>query len=734
MGFLNSLLLVGLAASALPIIIHLINRRRAVRRSFPALEFLRRSQKKLARSLKVRQRILLALRVLALLLLALAMARPYLLSDEAEAEADRLPTAVVFVVDDSASMNYGQGEVWRNAQVAVADRLDKLRPWDKASLVFASKWPTGIAPADSGGLEALTDDLSEIRRTLQEHQPAPLGTDLVGGLRTASEMIAGAEMPQGRIILVTDRQKNGFSLPELPTGGLSAPVELLDVRDAAITPNIAVTEARYTQKSTGARPEFLIEASIRNEGDEDVSGVEVRLIIEDNMIGAGLVDIPARSSVTKSFTHRFSKRGLHRASIQLGPGADDHEIDNTRYVPIQLAQKIRVLLVNGDPRSVPYQDEAFYLERALNPSRGSRSTILTDITAVEGLASHPFEDYDIVVLANVEKMPRASVGALTRFVEQGGGLLFTAGDKVNAEVYNPLFGALLPKPVRSARLLAQRDDPDAPLKVARFGQTDPSHPIFRVFTLPGGETLHKIQTWTYLLLEPTPDGESRVLASWSDGAPLLVEKRIGEGRSMMLTTTVDRGWSDLPLRTAFLPLVRRVTQHLARRGASGGALDKVEVGQAVLLEPGEDPDKRYEVRDPSGGRIVLVPVSTEPGAQLRFVPTEPGHYKVVQRATSPGAEPEEIQSMAFAVNLTADEADLTAVSAEEISQALVSAAGEEGAERAMVDRPGKRVGFWSILLFLVTLLLLAETILGTRRSVLRRLWNLLRGRPTEVTV
>lgn len=730
MDFLNPLFLVGLAAASLPLIIHLINRRKAVRRPFPALDFLLRSQKKLARALKVRQWLLLALRIAALLLLPLAMARPYLLSEDGEEASDRLPAGVVFVVDDSASMGYGGGAVWSSAVDRVQERLDDLRPWDKAALVWASQWPSGGAPEDDGSVGALTDDLGEVREALAEHKPSPRGTDLVGGMRAAAELLAGVEIPRKRIVLVTDRQKSGADLSALPAGGFGAPVELLDVRDPRTEANLAITEASYTQKSTGARPEFEIEATVHNYGERDIKGVEVRLLIQGEMIGAGLVDVAAGREASKTFTHRFEKKGLHRAELRLAPGADDFEADNVRYLPIQLAQKVRVLLVNGDPRSQPYQDEVFYLERALNPSRSSTSTIVTDITAVEGLASHPFEDYDVVVLANVEKISKASVGALTRFVEGGGGLLFVAGDKVKADVYNPLFGELLPKPVRTFKQLAQRDDPDAPLKIARFGQVDQTHPIFRVFALPGGESLHSIKTWSYLLMEPTPDGQSRVLASWSDGAPLLVEKKIGDGRVHFLTTTVDRAWTDLPIRTAFLPLMRRVTQYLARRGTSGRDANGAVVGQRVSLEPG-DRDRRYEVRDPEGGRAVLTPESTEEGAPLTFIPRQPGHYQVMASSRLPGGEPEELEPLAFAANLAAAESDLAPFAQEELAQALRGAAGEEGGDQAVVDRPEKRVGLWSLLLFFVTMVLLAETVLGTRRSVLRRLWNLLRGRPAS---
>jgi hypothetical protein len=104
MGFLSPFLLAGLALISVPVIIHLRNRQRAARVPFPAIEFLLRSEKKLARRLKVKQLLLLLLRISLFLLLPLAMAQPYLASDAGETAGDRLPTSYVFVLDASFSM------------------------------------------------------------------------------------------------------------------------------------------------------------------------------------------------------------------------------------------------------------------------------------------------------------------------------------------------------------------------------------------------------------------------------------------------------------------------------------------------------------------------------------------------------------------------------------------------------------------------------------------------------
>lgn len=736
MNFLNPLLLLGMLAASLPIIIHLINRRRAVRRPFPAMEFLLRSQKKLARRLKVRQFLLLLMRVMALLLLPLAMARPYFLSDDGETDADRVPTGVVFVVDDSASMGYGDGERWARTQELVEARLDRLRPWDRVGLVFGGAWPGGEPLGESEAILELTDDPGAIGDVLARRAPSQRATDLMSGLRSASEALANADMSQKQIVLVSDLQKKGSELDELPAGGFGAPVSVIDVSQGEAAPNLAIVDAEYEQQTAGSRPEFVISATVQNFGEADVTGVEVRLAIEGQQIAAGLVDVPAGKSATKNFTHTFNTKGLHRAKLSLAPGADKHAVDNEYYLPVQLAQKVRVLMVNGDPRSVPYQDELFYLERALRPSARSASVILSEVTGVDGLASHPFKDFDVVVLANVEKIPRTSVVQLGEFVEQGGGLLFIAGPNMRPESANSLYGELLPKPLRSVKRLASREDPDAPVKIVRFGTVDRTHPIFRVFDLPGGETVHAVPVFSYMLLEPTPTDDSKVLMSYGDGSPALLEKSLGEGRVALMTTTIDRDWTDFPIRTAYLPLMRRLMQYLARRSTSGHATNHA-VGARVRLEVQPQDRGRVEVRDPEDERIVLTPESTDEGAPLTFVARKAGHYKVVVAPDLPGGELRELEELAFSVNVDPDEADLSAVSMDEFLAALSGEGGEGeggGAQAAVLDTPEKRVGIWSILLFLVTLVLLGETVLGTRRSVLVRLWRRLTGQTHEVEV
>ncbi len=724
MHFLNPLFLVGLLAASLPIIIHLINRQKAVRRRFPAMEFLRRSQQKLARRLKVRHLLLLALRVLALLLVALGLARPYLVSDAGVEAGDRLPRGVVFVVDDSASMAWDDGAAWREAVGRVGEEVGRLRAWDRVSLVYGSAWPAGAPLGEDIPLPQLVDDHGEVLEALEGHAPTMQGTDLGTALRSASAMLATSDLPAREIVLVTDRQRSGLDLEALAKVPLEVPVRVLDVGGEEARSNLAVVGASYQQRSTGAKPEFEVVATVQSFGAEAASGVEVQLVVDGVQVASGLVDVPAGGKASKVFTTQLERRGVHRAEFRLAEGTDRLLADNVYAFPIHLAAKVRALIVNGDRRTVAYQDEVFYLERALQPGPRSSSAVVFDTVGVDGLEGKALSDYDVVVLANAEKVPRASVTELRAFVEGGGGLLLTVGDQVKPEGWNPLFGELLPRQLRSTKVLAGQDDPDAPIKLVRLGSPDRTHPVFRVFDLPGGESLGSVRVYSYMLLDPNPVDATQIVLSYSDGAPALLERPLGEGRVALLTTTLDRDWTDLPIRTAFLPMMQRYLRYLARRGTSAGEVSPY-VASRVSLEVPADKRARVEVRDPDGGRIVLAPESTDPNAPLTFVPRRAGAYSVWAAPRSGDGAPVELEELAFAVNLDPAESDLTPLPLEELTPLL--SPQREGGEAPVLDTPERRLGLWSLLLFLVTLALLGETVLGTRRSVLLKVWGRVRG-------
>jgi hypothetical protein len=222
-------------------------------------------------------------------------------------------------------------------------------------------------------------------------------------------------------------------------------------------------------------------------------------------------------------------------------------------------------------------------------------------------------------------------------VEAGGGLFISVGDRVDAEAWNQAAKALLPQPLGLKRSAAaapgtRAEGETVDLRPAeRLAPIDRRHPLLSSFPAKG-EGLASARFFQFVLLAPVPDAPGRrVVLRYESGAPALVEGEIGRGRVLLLTTTVDREWTDLPIRPGFLPLMQEAARFLA--GApSGEAAADLTVGDKREITLGAD-DRRIEVVKPSGESRWLTPAAHAGDARARhavlFTETdEPGLYRV----------------------------------------------------------------------------------------------------------
>ena len=112
--------------------------------------------------------------------------------------------------------------------------------------------------------------------------------------------------------------------------------------------------------------------------------------------------------------------------------------------------------------------------------------------------------------------------------------------------------------------------------------------------LMGGEGLTAARFFQYLLLEPSAENPGRsVILRYESGAPALVEAEVGRGRVLLLTTTVDREWTDLPIRPGFLPLIQEAARRLAGIPA-GDSISALLIGAAREIPAAAD-DRRIEI-------------------------------------------------------------------------------------------------------------------------------------------
>ncbi|MFT6396762.1 MAG: hypothetical protein ACJAYU_001505 [Bradymonadia bacterium] len=701
------MMLLALLGVAVPIAIHLINRQRAVKVRFPALEFLLKSNKKLARRLKIKQVMLLAMRISIFLLIPIAMSRPAMdCSGGGEQVDGRLPASVVIVIDDSASMSAPfEGSTRYDAALTQArDSVRGLRSWDQVAVVFAGSSAVYAVPS-------FTDDRSEVLGAIRDHQPRFGGGSLRTALADARDLQATSRLPARRTIVLTDRAAHSWpSGEELPVAGLGR----LDWPDLGTTErNLAVSDLEATRGATSG--EYELVATVRAYGGEDGESVAVTLLVDGTAVGTTVVDPLLGADAVAVFTHVFEGEGPFVVSAEVADLAGARA-DNTRSLPLQMRRAARALIVNGDARSVSLNDEAFYLERALSVATDGRQEFDTQVVVPDNLAEADLDALDVVILANVAGLPQAQVERLVAFVAAGGGVLLTAGENADPDRWNSAFAPLLPRPVRSVKVLANRGDSDAAIKATRFGSFQPLHPAFRLFALRGGESMQAGLVYSYLLLEPQADPETEVVASFADGGPALLERNIGRGRVMLLTTSIDYDWSDLPVATSYLPFVRRTVQYLGRSGAGGD--QGAEVGSPLTLDVGSFRTQRVSVVDPAGSRRVL---RVDAGV-VTYTPDSLGIHRVFIDANG-----EEIAATSLDFSASAPAAEWPVGVIEEASLEEVTAASAEATGAELV---GEVVGkpIWPAVLFLALVAIYGESLLAIRRRLWVRMSGRFRGR------
>jgi hypothetical protein len=279
--------------------------------------------------------------------------------------------------------------------------------------------------------------------------------------------------------------------------------------------------------------------------------------------------------------------------------------------------------------------------------------------------------YDVVLMLNAPAPTAEQALALKAFVERGGGLFVSMGENVQPEAFNQQMKGLLPRPLRLPKTSAAPEDTDVDLRAARLTQVRAEHPVFSVFTDEAREGLLGARFYRHMLLEAQGADEkaSEVLASLDDGAPAVAVSTLGKGRVMLFTSTVDRDWADLSIRTSFLPFMQRCTAWLS------GAL---------------------EVKNPRGEEVGI---AWQPDGTGLLGPIDlPGPWQVHD------ANGQVLEGRGFAAVLDAAESDLTRIKPE----LLKSHFGEEAVRASKGSTAQREFPLWSWLIVFACCAFIAE--------------------------
>lgn len=688
LSFLNSLFLWGLAATSLPILIHLFRRNRAAKVPFAAVRFLAASPRKTLRHQKMRQLLLLLMRITAISLLALAFARPYLQKVPAGGLIAETPKAMVLLLDHSLSMSAGD-RLQRAAQEA-QKILETARPGDFVAVVrFAGTSEVLVdEAADPAALAGLVSSWL---------QPSYGSTRYVQALQTAENLLQRSLFPEKVVYLISDfegsleeiegatyRLAPGIQLRTLPVHGS---------RNA----NAAVTAVQLpTKDEANLLAQVRVSDGTAAARNTPLAGrkLKVNLVVNGKVVQRKQATIKENGEGVVAFDRFPRSSGTLTGYVEVASLSGSVTADDRYYFVLRGRGKVRILAVNGEPQANSSRDELFFVDRAFNLPGGGPFDFVS--VSSNQLARQNLTGYQVVLLANVKVLDRRAVERLEGFVRTGGGLFITLGDRINPAYFNRVFGSLAPATV--VRPHFETPSRDRPVLLA---QVEYYHPVFQAFADPGSGDLATAHFYQYYQVTPLPGSE--VLARFDDGAPALLERSAGEGKVLLFTSTIDNEWNDLPVQPLFLPFLYEMARYLA---PPEGEQASYLVGQPVMLPTAaEGASSQRRVLTPSGKEIVLAADATyfngthEPGIYEIRVGPERRHIAV--NVDPEEAVPHPLDPEAFVDRFSSAGTEL-------------ASAGLTGTSEAVQKEMEKRQGLWRYLLVTVVVLLIGEGFLANR--------------------
>jgi hypothetical protein len=656
MSLLAPLFALGLLGVALPLWLHRLQTHNPKRVAISSSMLLEQSEQRLQVQKRLRFLVLLALRMALLSLLALAFAQP-LWKLAAGALPFRNAREHLIVLDVSLSMGAtGRFDAARTEALKI---INSMAAGERAQLATAGANVTLIAV----GERAATADKAALRRALSQLQPGAARLDYATAVGAIEPLVGEGTLPVVAH-LVSDFQASGMSprfAELLPRAERGRSIEL-QLHPIALQPqpNWSVVEV----KQSGAD----IDVTVRGHGTTAATQ-GITLVVNGAIRGRQQRTVPADGDAIVRFSDVALNAGDNRVTAGLDAG-DALPADNQLHNVMQGGGPLPVPLLTTDTRASPATFVAAALAVAAAHYRAAA-------TRIDGFDARTLERFRWVAVDDIGAIDTSLAAALKTYLESGGALLVASGARA---------AALQTLPLGDWKVSGVSVRTADPLSV---GRVDGAHAV-----LANTSGWQNISVARMLKVVTTPD--DRVLVATEDGAPLLIERRYGQGRLLLLTTSLDNTWSDLPVQPVFVSFIAEAANWLAgveaygRRQLAGASLVLASEGAAI-----------GQVIDPDGKELLSL-AATRNAQSVRL--SRMGFYQVITPA----------REALIAVNADARESLLTPIDAATLESwrkaARAAQAVANSGTQVQAERESLPLARW--LLALLALVVVAESLAG----------------------
>jgi hypothetical protein len=664
MGFLAPWFLAGAALVGLPLYLHLLRRHTTTPRPFSSLMFFERRTQSSIRHRRLHYLLLLSLRLALLLLIVLAFANPYFKRSAVAAAGDK---QLLLVIDDSFSMRAGtrladakqaaiDALASRNgatrAQVAIlGSQVEMLtQPIQDPAVLRAAI--AGIQPADS---RSNFVELARAVRSISESARVPIELNFFSDMQKSSMPASFAELSLPPGVTLVLHPVTTTAQPNWAVESVRAPGRVWDTKKA----HVAVTVAGYGTP-----------AATRT----------VSLVINGKKAASQNVDVPANGRANLEFQSLEVPYGFSRCEIRID-SADALPADDSYIFSVERSDPQPVLLVHesGDSRS------PVYVGSALGSS--AESSFSFESLTPDRAAGAFLTKYAFVILADPGSLPSSLETNLTRYVQGGGGVLIAAGTST---------GHRTSIPITQDAITGTHDYSRDAAHYLTAGDADTSHPSLAASGRWAGAKF-------YYAVNVDPSN-SRVVARLTDQTPLLLDRKIGEGHVLILTSGMDDLTNDLPVQPVFVPFIKQTALYLSGTTDRGGSRI---VDSDLELRTSKDQAVSVEIVDPAGRR----PLTLQEATTAESYPLKSSGFYEVRLANG--------RRDLIAVNPDRRESNLAPVPEEDLALWRGASSGNPAAPQAAAaspaeSEPAKPRSLWWYAMFLVLLAVIAESVVASR--------------------
>jgi hypothetical protein len=657
MTFLNPLALFGLAAAAIPILIHLLNIRKLRIVEFSSLRFLKELQKTRMRRLKLRQWLVLLFRTLLIVFLILAFSRPAIKGSLASVGGGHAASTLVVLLDDSPTMGMrnDHGELFEQGKDAIARLLTTTGSDDEIHLEVLSdsigrdvSSPPVTAPSLLKGIGGMS--VSRVSRTYL--------TFVTRALKT----LAASKNANKELFLISDAQGTEFALAD--TAGLSGLTAASDV-------HVYLVEIPPSRRDNGSSHSLTIDSrllspqrpvqfrgTVKNFGETPIENTVASLYLDGARVAQQTVTVAPHASATVLMSAVAKRRGFIGASLHIDD--DAFSLDNDRYCGVHIPEQISILCAGTNQTDTRFPASA--LSAAVDSTQAGFFRMIQ--TTHDRLQIGDIRGADVIVLTNIAALSPAEAAAISEAVKAGKGLLVFPGKNtdyrnLNSVLLNPLnIPAVMPADL--SRLETDRNG------FLSFSKVEYTHPVFEgMFTMEPGKrgatpAIQSPRIQAAAGLQTGTSGYS--IITMSNGSPFLCEYTAGKGRVLIFAVESGTGWSDFPFKGMFAPLLHRTMLYLA---SQHDMIETATVGDrlrfSIRITPGES-GKAFVARSPSGDDERLQPEQHASSGMTVFQTRPTGETGVYLLLPADSASMRAAPKQTIAVNCAPEESDLSRIS------------------------------------------------------------------------